>query len=78
MSKKVITPDLLMADILTRWPETVPVFLAHRMSCIGCYMSSFDTLEDALVVHGLTIETIVDELNQRVAEVSSSHGKPEV
>ena len=73
MSKKVITPDLLVADILTEWPETVQVFLAYRMSCIGCYLSPFDSLEDAMLVHGLPVESIVDELNQRVEESSSQN-----
>ena len=63
-----ITPNLYMADIMNIWPETLPVFLAHRMSCIGCYLSPFDTLEDALTVYGLPVATVVDELNQRVVE----------
>ena len=67
MNEKPITTDLMVADILTNWPETVPVFLAYRMGCIGCDLSPFDSLEDALLVHGLPVEPIVDELNERVA-----------
>jgi hybrid cluster-associated redox disulfide protein len=71
MNKKAITPDLMVADILTEWPETVQIFLAYRMSCIGCYLSPFDSLEDALVVHDLPVEAFVDELNQKIKESGS-------
>jgi hybrid cluster-associated redox disulfide protein len=63
----MITPDLPMSEILEKWPQTIPVFMAHGFSCIGCYMSAFDTLEDALVVHGLPLEPILAALNQSVA-----------
>jgi hybrid cluster-associated redox disulfide protein len=68
MHEMVITPDLLMGEILTKWPETLPVFIHYRMTCIGCYMSPFDTLEDALIVHSLPLDEILIALNQRVAE----------
>lgn len=68
MHEMVITPDLPMGEILAKWPETLPVFIQYRMTCIGCYMSPFDTLEDALAVHNLPLDDILIALNQRVAE----------
>lgn len=29
-------PDLPLADLMTRWPQTIPVFIRHRMLCVGC------------------------------------------
>ncbi len=63
MNERTITPDLRMADITNTWPMTIPVFLKYRMICVGCYMSSFDTLEDALKIYGLPVEQVLDELN---------------
>ena len=71
MGKKVISTDLMVADIMNEWPATVQVFLKHRMGCIGCYLSPFDSLEDALMVHDIPVEPFVDELNQ-VIEGSGS------
>ena len=75
MKREVITPDLRVADVLRKWPETQVIFLAHRMSCIGCYLSPFDTLEDALTVYGLCVTEILVELNQRVQETKLQRGK---
>jgi hybrid cluster-associated redox disulfide protein len=71
MAKRTITPDLTTKEILTEWPETIPVFLAHGMSCVGCLMSTFDTLEEALIVHRLQVVDVVRELNQCLEDAKS-------
>jgi len=63
----VIHASLSISDILSKWPETASVFLKFNMTCIGCYMSPFDTLEDALAVHGLPLDEVLEALNQCVA-----------
>lgn len=76
MGKKVISTDLMVADIMNEWPATVQVFLKHRMGCIGCYLSPFDSLEDALMVHSIPTELFVNELHQ-VIEGFGSGKTPE-
>lgn len=68
MNNKMITPELPVADVLTTWPETLPLFLKHRMSCIGCYLSSFDTLGEALILHNLPVTEILENFNQIMLE----------
>ena len=48
--------DLPIADYLVRRPEAVAVFLALRFGCVGCDFSRFDTLRQALAVHGVTLQ----------------------
>lgn len=55
-----------MKEILSHYPETAAVFLHYRMSCVGCYLSSFDTLEEALFVHGLPVDKIMERLNEHL------------
>jgi len=64
----LITPDLSMDEILDRWPGTIPLFLEYRMACVGCSMSAFDTLEEALSVYNLPQEDILHSLNEKVEE----------
>lgn len=71
MGVPLITPNLPMGEILHKWPETIPVFLRYRMSCIGCYMSFFDTLEDALKVHNLPLDIVLSALNQNIRDTNS-------
>ena len=63
MDEQLITPDMSIEEILDCWPDSIHFFFEHRMACVGCCLSSFDTLEDALKVYGLLQEKILDMLN---------------
>lgn len=55
-------PDLPLADVMTHWPDTIPVFLRHRMLCVGCVISPFHTIVDACAEYGLNEQEFVAEL----------------
>jgi hybrid cluster-associated redox disulfide protein len=46
-------PDLPIADLLRRWPETMPVFIARGMLCVGCMVGPFHTIDDACSEYGI-------------------------
>jgi hybrid cluster-associated redox disulfide protein len=58
--------QLTIAQVLACWHETIPVFLRHRMACIGCPMSTFETLEGAAAVYGLDLEAFLNELQAAI------------
>lgn len=74
MSDTVISTDMRMAVIISTWPETIPVFLDYGMICVGCYMSEFDTLADALKVYGIPEHQIVHDLYHAI-EIERSDNK---
>jgi len=49
----VIEPYFLVDDVMTRWPATIRVFLAFKLSCVGCPIASFHSIEDACREHGI-------------------------
>ncbi|MEM7463690.1 MAG: DUF1858 domain-containing protein [Pseudomonadota bacterium] len=59
-------PELAIRDLLTHWPETVPVFLHHEMSCVGCLISPFHTVRDACIEYKLDESTFRKELQEAV------------
>ena len=44
-------PDLTIHDLMAVWPETVAVFMKHRMLCVGCVITPFHTVVDACEEH---------------------------
>jgi len=70
--KPFIHPDMLVSELLSEWPQTIPVFLRHKMACVGCSMSGFETLSSAAQVYGISPDIFLDELN-RVIDNGSSH-----
>jgi hybrid cluster-associated redox disulfide protein len=61
-----ITKDTVIADILEIAPETAPLFISIGMHCLGCAMSSGETLEEACEVHGVDVEEFLEELTEFV------------
>jgi hybrid cluster-associated redox disulfide protein len=59
----LITSELTVAEVLTRWPETIPVFLKQHMHCVGCSMSAFDTMVEAASNYGLNWDSFAADLN---------------
>ena len=62
MNTDIFPPDLILKELFDRWPQTIPVFLKHQMICVGCSMSVFDTLAEALANYGLSFSTFQAEL----------------
>jgi len=69
-----ISPEIDLKALFSRWPATIPVFLHHHLSCVGCSMSAFDTLEDALANYQLDWPTFRSELLAAMGKSSESNG----
>lgn len=61
-----ITPNLVVAELLNGWPQTMPVFIRHRLYCVGCLMSPFDTLGDVVCNYHLSEQPFFAELRQAI------------
>lgn len=66
MQSKYPSRQMTISEILEQWPETIPVFLDHKMACVGCAMADFMTLEDALDIYKLSEELFIDQLSERI------------
>lgn len=73
----LVTPESLIAHVLRTWPQTIGVFLRHRMACVGCSMSAFDTLGDAAQSYGIDVARFVAELEAVIGStiVGSQEGE---
>jgi len=75
MEYDLITPDMFIADIMERWPETIMLFLEHGMACAGCSLADFSTLADALEVYNIPQEKILVRLNQPIMLQKNNPGR---
>lgn len=46
-------PDMPLDTLMSLWPDTVAVFLRHKMLCVGCMISTFHTVVDACIEYDL-------------------------
>ena len=65
---QTITKDTIIADILEIAPDSAPLFQSIGMHCLGCAMSSGETLGEACEVHGVDADEFLAKLTSHVAQ----------
>lgn len=61
-----ITGDMIIGDVAAAFPETLPVFQKIGIHCVGCYASTFESIEEGVVRHGLDPKKICQMLNKAI------------
>lgn len=61
-----ITKDTIIGDVLDIAPQTAPVFMSIGMLCLGCPASRGETVEQACMVHGVDVTSLLEEINKLV------------
>jgi len=57
-----ITKDTIIADILKVAPDSVPLFQAIGMHCLGCALASSETLGQACAAHGVDVDEMLAKI----------------
>jgi hybrid cluster-associated redox disulfide protein len=68
-----ITKDMNLGEVVFKYPEAAEVLTDYGLSCVGCFASSFDTIEQGAKIHQLDDEEL-DEMIERINEVVN-HGE---
>ena len=66
MADNKITEDMNIKEVIDKYPETVGVFAKYNMGCIGCIAASFEKIKDIAGVHGVDVNSFVNDLNSAV------------
>jgi iron-sulfur cluster assembly accessory protein len=69
--EQFVTKDMIISDVLNKYPDVAVVMLEHGLHCVGCHANVFDTIEAGCAVHGLdasAVDKLVDEINAYIAE----------
>jgi hybrid cluster-associated redox disulfide protein len=64
MKGLIVSLETSVAELLDHWPQAAPVLFKHRMACIGCYMSAFDTLGDIARNYAIDPAQLIREIEQ--------------
>ena len=61
-----INPDMVVDDIMRKWPATVIVVLRHKMLCVGCPIGAFHTVTEACREHQIDVARFMADLESVV------------
>jgi hybrid cluster-associated redox disulfide protein len=56
------SPFDLVDELMSCRPETIRIFLAFKMHCVGCPIGSFHTVDDACREHGVDRDAFLQAL----------------
>lgn len=62
-----IEKNTLISDIMMNAPDTVPLFQAIGMHCMGCALASGENVEEACSAHGVDVDKFVATVNEYIA-----------
>ena len=64
----MITKDMSIMEVVTNYPDTVPVFMQSGMGCIGCAAAHFENIEQGALAHGIDVDELMAALNEVVPQ----------
>lgn len=59
-----ITREMTIGQVIRANPQAPQILMNFGMGCIGCPSSQAETLEEASMIHGISIDRLVNALNQ--------------
>jgi hybrid cluster-associated redox disulfide protein len=57
-----LTADVMVDEVMQRWPATIRIFLDFRMGCIGCPIAAFHSVEQACREHNVDLAAFLAQL----------------
>ena len=76
--KQLITKDMTIGDVVSKYPAVIEPLQAAGVHCVGCHVSYSESLEDGFKGHGMSDEEVgmvIENLNKAVEEGKMDEGK---
>lgn len=59
-----ITKDMSVSEVVRKYPKTAFVFMDYGLHCIGCPAAPSETIEEAVKLHRIDLDKLLDDLNK--------------
>jgi hybrid cluster-associated redox disulfide protein len=66
MENQVITAEMSIGDVISKYPDTIQVFFQHGLGCVGCAVARFENIRQGAMAHGINLDLLMQDLNQTV------------
>ena len=67
---KQVTKEMIIGEIIQIDNGIIPILMQTGMHCLGCPSSQMESLEDACAVHGINVDTLIEEINNYLASIA--------
>ena len=70
-AKEPITSDMLISEIIAKYPDAIYLLMNCGMGCVSCPASQMESLQEACMVHGLDADEVARYLNVELGLVEA-------
>lgn len=60
----MITKDMTIGEVIKVKENAPQILMDFGMGCVGCPSAQAETIEDAVMVHGLDLDALLEALNR--------------
>lgn len=61
--KQRVTGDMNINEVVEKYPIVAHILMRYGLGCVGCIISTAETLEEGIAIHGLNPEDVLEEIN---------------
>lgn len=66
MVKEKITKDMVLGEVVKKYPQTVDVFLKYGLPCAMCHVAYWETVEQGAKAHAIKVKKLLRDLNKAI------------
>ena len=64
----MINKNMSIDEVVKKYPETISIFERYGLGCAGCRAALFENIKQGAKVHGIAVDTLVEDLNNAVGK----------
>ena len=64
--RQVITAEMAIGEVVSKYPDTIQVFFKHGLGCAGCAVARFENIRQGAMAHGVDVDLLMKDLNDTV------------
>jgi len=75
---KKIERNTTLGEVVSMFPDSVPVMFGHGLHCVGCHVAVFETVEQGAKAHGMDekeIDSLLKEMNEAIKKEAKGKKK---
>ena len=63
-----INKDMTFGEVMKNFPKSIPIMAGYGLHCIGCHISTTETIGEGAAAHGFddtTLTKMLNDLNEK-------------
>jgi len=64
----MINKNMIIGEIIRRYPQTLAVFEKYKLTCFECQIADYEELEHGADVHHADVGNLLKELNEVIKD----------